>query len=222
VREAFEEAAADYDRTRRQLVPAFDAFYAAALGCLRFPRDTALRVLDLGAGTGILSALVLQAFPRAELLVTDVAEAMIERARARLAPLGERVRFARLDHGGDPLPAGLHAVTSALSIHHLEDPAKRALFARIHAALQPGGVFVNAEQVRGPDEAAERAWHAAWLAEVRAAGVGEPDLAAALERMSHDRCATLSAQLGWLEESGFREVSCVWQRGRFAVYTGRR
>jgi len=218
----FDSAAQDYDRARRALLPGFDEFYAAAVACLPFPGDAPLRVLDLGAGSGLLSERILEAFPRAELLLTDVSRPMLERARQRLAVWAGRVRFAPLDHGTDALPVDFHAVVSALSIHHLDDAAKRGLFRRIHGALRPGGVFVNAEQVRASDEAREREWHAAWLAEVRAAGVAEADLAAALERMTHDRCATLPAQLEWLVEAGFRDVASVWQRGRFAVYTGRR
>jgi tRNA (cmo5U34)-methyltransferase len=41
-------------------------------------------------------------------------------------------------------------VVSALAIHHLDDDAKQDLNARVREVLRPGGVFVNAEQVRGP------------------------------------------------------------------------
>ena len=57
---------------------------------------------------------------------------MLEQARARI---GDRARYVVADLG-DPLPAGpWDAVVSALAIHHLDDPGKRALFARIHDAL---------------------------------------------------------------------------------------
>lgn len=49
-----------------------------------------------------------------------------------------------------PTPRPWDAIVSALAIHHLDDAAKRELFARVHAALAPGGMFVNAEQVAGP------------------------------------------------------------------------
>jgi len=71
------------------------------------------------------------------------------RAAARAA-LADRARYVVSDLA-DPLPAGpWDAVVSALAVHHLDDPAKRALFGRLHTALAPGGLFVNAEQVAGP------------------------------------------------------------------------
>jgi tRNA (cmo5U34)-methyltransferase len=218
---AFAAAAADFDRTRRQLIPCFDAFYGAAVEALGFPAAAPIRVLDLGAGTGLLSALVRAAYPEARLTVSDVAPEMLEEARTRFTG-DPRVSFAVLDHGSDPLPAGLDAVVSALSIHHLDDEGKRVLFERIHAALVLGGVFVNADQVLGPTPEEEAGYEADWLARVRAAGVSEDDLAAARERMRHDRCAPLAPQLAWLREAGFAEVACRFQDRRFAVFGGRK
>ncbi|MCU1351841.1 MAG: SAM-dependent methyltransferase, partial [Acidimicrobiales bacterium] len=45
-----------YDAGRRQLIPCFDAFYGAAAEVAALGRSGTVRVLDLGAGTGILSA----------------------------------------------------------------------------------------------------------------------------------------------------------------------
>jgi tRNA (cmo5U34)-methyltransferase len=55
----FDEAAAEgYDRARRQLVPPFDDFYGTVVESIPYEPEAAIRVLDLGAGTGLLSALV--------------------------------------------------------------------------------------------------------------------------------------------------------------------
>jgi tRNA (cmo5U34)-methyltransferase len=219
----FDRSAAVYDRTRRQLIPCFDAFYGSVPGLIARAPDAELSILDLGAGTGLLSQQVAHAFPRARFLLVDVAERMLDVARQRFGgePDG-RFRFATGDLASFALPPRQDVVLSALAIHHLEDADKRRLFARIHAALAPGGVFVNAEQVLGESAEIERAQHEGWLAQVRTSGVPEADLAAALERMTADRMATLGDQLTWLTESGFRDVRCAFRNGRFAVYTGTR
>lgn len=219
----FDRSAAVFDRTRRQLIPCFDAFYGAVPALVDRAPDAPLAILDLGAGTGLLSLQLAHAFPRARFVLVDVAEQMLEVARQRFADEPEgRFRFALGDLATFVLPPRQDVVLSALAIHHLDDAAKRDLFARVHAALVPGGIFVNAEQVRGatPDE--ERADHERWLAEVRAAGIGSADLAAALERMKADRLATLDDQLAWLRDAGFTDVGCAFRSGRFAVYAGRR
>lgn len=219
----FDRSATVYDRTRRQLVPCFDGFYGVVPGLIAQPSDAVLSVLDLGAGTGLLSQQVAHAFPRARFLLVDVAERMLDVARERFAgePDG-RFRYATGDLVSFALPPRQDVVLSALAIHHLDDAGKRDLFARVHAALVPGGVFVNAEQVLGESDEIERAQQESWRARVRANGVPEADLAAALERMTADRMATLGDQLRWLEDAGFHHVRCAFRDERFAVYCGTR
>ena len=138
LRSAFDKAAADYDSLRRMLIPHFDAFYGTALDLLEEAMESrAFRCVDLGVGTGLLSELILKRFPLAEIEGIDFSSRMIEAGLARLAPFGTRMRFSIADYGECPLPAPVDAVVSALSIHHLEDAAKRALFRRIHARLVP-------------------------------------------------------------------------------------
>ena len=219
---SFAASAEVYDRTRRQLVPCFDDFYRIAVELAPFPRDAALDVVDLGAGTGLLSAFFADAFPCARFTLVDVSAEMLAQAQARFADAGDRFSYVVADYGTMALPRDVHLVVSALSIHHLSDDGKRDLFARIHAALVPGGTFVNADQILGATPEVEAQNRAAWLAATRRLGVPEVDLTAAIERMRHDRPATVRDQLHWLEEAGFRDVDCTYQWYGFAVFGGRR
>jgi len=220
VQHAFDLAAEDYDRTRRRLVPGFDDFYRAAIDLIRFPRDSRLKVLDLGAGTGMMAAFIAYSFPNARITMVDISNEMLERARARFELGGERFRFEVSDYGVDPIQEKYDAVVSALSIHHLSDEQKRSLFRRIHAALNEGGVFVNAEQFRCATPERHRFHHERWITRVRELGADDRDLAAALERMKFDRAATLEDQLEWLREAGFRDIDCAYKNLIFAVYGG--
>src|SRR5215207_3475975 len=83
--EAFDAHAADYDALRRRLVPVFDEFYAAAIEALSAASRPLRRVLDVGAGTGLLSQFVRAALPDAELTLLDGSPAMLAAARERLA-----------------------------------------------------------------------------------------------------------------------------------------
>jgi tRNA (cmo5U34)-methyltransferase len=213
---AFDSQAAEYESARRRLVPVYDAFYGAAVAALDPPPQ---RILDLGAGTGLLAREVVAAHPGAELTLLDAAPAMLAQARATL---GDRAAYVEADLT-DPLPAGpWDAVVSALAIHHLEDPAKQDLFARVHAALAPGGVFVNAEQVAGATpqlEAANARWHEA---RARALGATNKDWRGYLQRRRHDRLATVADQLAWLRAAGFAEAETLYEEHCFAVLRGRR
>jgi tRNA (cmo5U34)-methyltransferase len=215
----FDAQAEQYEAPRRRLVPPFDDFYGTAVEALDLIGAPPKRVLDLGAGTGMLSARVAAAHPGAELTLLDGAPAMLDRARELL---GDRVETVVADLRG-PLPGGGYcAVVSALAIHHLEDADKRALFARVRDALAPGGVFVNADQVTGPTPPLDdryRAWHEA---RARAAGSSDEEWAGAEERMAFDRCADVGSQLAWLRDAGFGDVDCLFKHYRFAVMVARR
>jgi tRNA (cmo5U34)-methyltransferase len=218
----FDEAAAGYDRARRQLVPNLDGFYGAALQSVPFGRDARIRVLDLGAGTGLLSSMVAWRFPRSRVTLVDLSVEMLRVARRRFPEGNGRFEFRNMDYARKPLPRGYDLVVSALSIHHLTHGDKKELFARIHDALAEGGYFVNADQVQGETPEEETSYREWWLQRVREAGVSEGDLDAALSRMRADRNATLRAQLGWLVEAGFEAVRCAYKDHRFAVYGGRK
>lgn len=219
---AFDAASNDYDAPRRCLIPCFEPLYGTAIELIaEWGPQPGIRALDLGAGTGLLAAMVRRAFSGMRFDLVDIAPAMLERARQRFA--GESgISIAVADYATAELGGPYDLVVSALSIHHLDDGAKRGLFARVLAALRPGGLFVNVEQVLAPTPLLEARAHDRWRAQALALGASEAALAAAEARMAHDRCATLENQLGWLRAAGFAEVDCAFKSWRFAVYSGRR
>jgi tRNA (cmo5U34)-methyltransferase len=212
----FDRHAAGYDAARRRLIPPFDAFYGTAVDALALLDRLPRRILDLGAGTGLLSRAVAAAYPDAALTLLDGAPGMLEQAREAL---GDRADYVTGDLAGELPPGPWCAVVSALAVHHLDDAGKRALLRRVHDALSPGGIFVNAEQVAGPSprfDAAYRAWH---RDRATAAGSSPAEWAAAEERMAFDRCTDVESQLGWLRDAGF-DADCLFKDRRFAVLAG--
>jgi tRNA (cmo5U34)-methyltransferase len=221
----FDSAAEDYDRARRQLVPGLDRFYGAVLESVPFDSEEEIRVLDLGAGTGLLSAMVAERFPRSRVTLVDLSVEMLRVARRRFAGEPGRFEFRTMDYARKPLPrtvGGYDLVVSALSVHHLTHGDKKELFEKVRGSLADGGHFVNADQVSGETREEETLFREWWLRRVREAGVSEEDLAAALSRMRADRNATLAEQLSWLGEAGFEGISCSYKDHRFAVYNGRK
>ncbi|HWF15094.1 MAG TPA: class I SAM-dependent methyltransferase [Acidimicrobiales bacterium] len=150
------------------------------------------RVLDLGTGTGETLAAVLARHPGAATTGIDESPAMLEAATTRLAGLGVDLRVADLR---DPLPPGpFDLVVSALAVHHLDGPAKAALFARIGAALRPEGRFVLGDVVI-PEDAGD-----------------------ALTPVSddYDRPSTAADQLRWLADAGF-DATLTWSERDLVV-----
>lgn len=215
-KEVFDATASTYDRDRSLLIPGCDTFYRWAIDLI--PAG-AKDILDLGAGSGLLTVLIRNRFPNARIHLIDFSAPMLSLASGRLGN-DPFITYQRADYVKEPLPEKLCAVVSSLSIHHLDDADKRVLFKKIHASLKPNGAFINAEQVAGPTPALDERYKALYLQQVRAAGATEPQIAASLFRQQEDRCATVSNQLQWLREAGFHDADCWYKDNRFAVMSG--
>ena len=224
IQSVFNKYAGQYDQSRKKLIPCFDDYYQTMLEVIPFGQDSALEVLDLGAGTGLVAGLVAANYPGARITLVDIAGEMLAKARNALAGYDNNFEFVTADYVAGwsfgPVEREFDLIISSLSIHHLEDEAKRNLFRKIFANLKPGGVFVNADQALGETEAIEKVNHNKWLEQARALGATELELAASLERMREDRMAPLDDQLQWLREAGFAEVTCWYKNYSFIVYSG--
>ncbi len=218
VKEHFEQDAAEYDRDILKFIPFYREQNQAVMDLIRFEGDARIRALDLGTGTGVLADLILRRYPLAEATVLDLAENMLAAARKRLAAFADRVTFQRGDFSKDEFGFGYDLVVSGLSIHHLEDSAKKDLYRRVYHALNPGGIFLNRDMVRGATDRLNAVYEHLWLEYVRSMGA---DPAECWERYrAEDIPACVEDQLEWMREIGFVDVGCHWQRMNFAIFGG--
>ena len=115
-----------------------------------FAKDAALRVIDVGGGYGAVSEAMLRAFPQAQVTLQDYSQAMLDQARAHLAPYAARMSYA-LGDLTDPnwtaqFAAPFDLAVSAIAIHNLmEMPVIAACYRDIHGILKPGGVFIDCD-----------------------------------------------------------------------------
>lgn len=104
------------------------------------------RVLDIGSGPGVISCLLAETFPEAEVVAVDGTPALLERTRDRAERLGlgDRVTTQHAD-----IPAGLAGlgradlVWAGNTLHHMGD--QRAVLAGFAALLNPGGTVALVE-----------------------------------------------------------------------------
>jgi len=130
-------AARDYDRHAR-VQQAVARGLAGRIAELRLPAGA--RVLEIGCGTGFLTAELVRLGLGQRLLVTDLAPAMIERARGAVgeAP-GRQFRVLDGEHGARPGEAPFDLIASSLTFQWFDDLP--AAVARLTGWLAPGGVL---------------------------------------------------------------------------------
>jgi tRNA (cmo5U34)-methyltransferase len=221
VRKVFDKSANTYDTDRRQLIPCYDDFYSITLDIIPFGHDRALRVLDLGAGTGALAGMVASKYQKAQLSLIDISPAMLQVAEKNFTKEDlARISFRVMDYVQDDFKGTYDLVVSSLSIHHLSDSDKKKLFDKVCKTLEPGGLFINADQVLGENEVAENIFTRTWLRQVRERGVTDDTLQTVLERMKEDKMSPLSSQLSWLKQAGFIDVTTWYQHYNFVVFSG--
>ncbi|MGN1077501.1 MAG: class I SAM-dependent methyltransferase [Candidatus Gallimonas sp.] len=212
----FNRIAEEYDANRRKFIPCFDEFYEGATKFVASAFPKPRRVLDLGAGTGLLTKYWLKSFPESSFFLTDVAEEMLSVARKRFRGKGN-VSFGRLDYT-ETLPEGdFDAVISALSVHHLPDGEKEKLFARIARRLPEGGLFVNYDQFCADQAEINGIVDRIWEKQIENSGLSERDLTLWKERRKLDRECTVEKERNALLKNGFRAVHCIYTCLKFSV-----
>ena len=197
-----------YDRSIRAFIPAYEEMLERTARAVAESRPR--RVIDLGAGTGALAEAVLRRCEGAAVELIDADAEMLDQARERLAAFASRVTYSVRPFQG-PLPA-CDAVVASLALHHVPTLAeKRGIFGAIHAALPPGGVFVNADAAMPADPAARRADYETWAAHLVSCGIEEAQAWGHFEEWSgEDTYFPLEEELAALEEAGFDAV-CLWR-----------
>ncbi len=108
-------------------------------------------VLDAGCGSGRVTAALIERLPHGHVIAVDESPSMIDAARARLGPDAD-LRVA--DLLALELEKPVDAILSTATFHWIADHQR--LFARLRAALRPGGRLVaqcggegNIEILRG-------------------------------------------------------------------------
>lgn len=217
------------------MVPGREEIQRTVLDLIPAENEEQFVGVEIGTGTGWLSAAVLQHFSEARMVGLDGSSRMLRRAGELLAPYGERaeLRSFRLEEPSwmQALPP-VRVFLSSLVLHHLDGAGKRELFGRLFSRLEPGGALLLADVMRPRTEHARRHSAAAWEQEIgrrsqEIHGDGRVREFFESERWNiyeypdpMDTPSTLPEQLSWMEASGFEGVDVFWARAGHALLGG--
>ena len=215
----FDVLAKDYDKNRKNIIPNLDQLYGTVVEIARaeIPEP---KILDLGAGTGLLTEKLSERFARGQFTLVDISNEMLNIARERF---NERTNFSYINQ--DYLEADLgdnfDLVVSSLSIHHLSNKEKQYLYSKVYAILNPNGIFINADQVLGPSRENEYIYRRNWIEKIEAGDLSVESKNKIMEILNkHDKPASLENNLKWLKKCGFRNVDVFYKYYNFSVMYG--
>lgn len=115
------------------------------------PLSDAARVLDLGAGSGVVAQTVMRQMRGGTLILLDAQRRMLLRARQRLAALpGVRPAFSAGVAESLPFPdASFDLVLMVTVLGEVDDPAMT--MREVHRVLRPGAILSISEHLPDPD-----------------------------------------------------------------------
>jgi len=217
---AFDEIATKYDRQRRSLIPCYDDFYKLMV-VLAETTTVQPRILDIGAGTGLLTNFLMAKFPNASYTLIDISDEMLNVARQRFQHLSS-VSYIKADYKDFLETEQFDIIVSALSIHHLTNPEKQKLYKGIFGSLKKGGTFINGDQFLARTTETEEWHHKLWVDKIESTTLTTQEKNAAYERMKLDIPATVEDNITWLEEAGFINVDLFYKYYCFGILRGQK
>ena len=170
----------------------------------------------MGAGTGLLSYFWYQQCSSAEYVLVDIADEMLNVARKRFDGI-DSISYQVLDYSKELPDGDFDVITSALSIHHLENEDKQKLFAQIYDKLPIGGLFVNYDQFCAGQDKMDEWFNSYWENQLAKSGLTEHDIELWKERKKLDRECSVDEEIAMLRESNFKTIKCVYSYQKFSV-----
>ncbi len=205
----FDARAQSYDEHMRSVVRSFEPFYQGIAAAIP-ATDAAIRVLDLGCGTGLELAGIWTRAPRARVTGIDLSAEMLARLRERWAAYASQLELIKGSYLVHPLgEREFDCAISVMTLHHLLPHQKADLYSRVRACLVPGGVYVEGDYVVEPP--GEARLLAAYYEATRTEPPGAP-------QPHIDIPASLTTQEELLGRAGFVGFHVCWREGDAAIY----
>jgi tRNA (cmo5U34)-methyltransferase len=212
----FNLIAQKYDEQRRFFIPYFDDFYQTSISLISKIRNDFNSILDLGAGTGLLTKYLFEKFPNANFTLVDVSEQMLEISRQRFLNM-DNFNFVISDYSKELPSRQFDLIASALSIHHLVNDSKSDLYYSIYNNLPDNGCFINLDQFNASSDLMNDYYNKWWYDYIRQSKISQKEQDLWLQRRELDRENTISESLILLKQLGFKHVECIYIYMKFGV-----
>jgi tRNA (cmo5U34)-methyltransferase len=182
-------------------------------------------LLDIGCGAGNYSLRLLQELPGLEVTLIDLSQPMLDRASQRVAAATPgRVSTIAGDIREVDLGSGqFDIVLAAAVLHHLRTDAEwEAVFAKVHAALRPGGSFWIFDLVDSASPAVEEVMRRRY-SEYLVAFKGEDYRDHVFAYIAaEDTPRPVFDQLDCMRRAGFTALDVLHKNSCFAAFGGMR
>ncbi|MBR3212895.1 MAG: class I SAM-dependent methyltransferase [Methanosphaera sp.] len=219
VKTAFNNAADNYDTNRKEIIPHMDVYYQTAVELTKKFNNPS--ILDLGAGTGILTELLHQIHPRSRITLVDMSANMLDKAKNKFNNI-DNFTYIEDNYLTMDFKDNYDIIISSLSIHHLNDKEKYTLYRKIYQHLNNQGVFINADEVIAPTDTLEKLYVEKETTHLLKQDLTNDEKEEILYRRTLDTPSTLKDNLTWLDDIGYENVDVIYKYYRYFVLYGQK
>lgn len=219
VKTAFNNAADNYDTNRKEIIPHMDLYYQTAVELTKKFNNPS--ILDLGAGTGILTELLHQIHPQSRITLVDMSANMLDKAKNKFNNI-DNFTYIEDNYLTMDFKENYDIIISSLSIHHLNDKEKYTLYRKIYQHLNNQGVFINADEVIAPTDTLEKLYVEKETTHLLKQELTNDEKEEILYRRTLDTPSTLKDNLTWLDDIGYENVDVIYKYYRYFVLYGQK
>jgi len=221
IKEHFETEAFEFDSQIIKIIPYYEQMITALIDSVQFKPFAAIRIIDLGCGTGTVAKRLGDKFPNSTIVCLDIASKMIEIAKYKLSGR-KNTEFIVGDFSKIEFKEPFDVVVSSLALHHIQtDEEKKEFYTKIYKVLTNSGQFLNADVVLATTDYQQNINMNRWIDYMnKSVPMDEIQQRWLPAHKTEDRPSILMEQLKWLDEIGFENVDVIWKYYNFSVYGG--
>jgi SAM-dependent methyltransferase len=202
-----------------------------AASCIPFPRDRALRTIDLGCGPGDMGRAIWQNYPNAQIDFVDRDPLLLSICRGFNGLAGVPGTCRQLDLDDESWSQDLQArhydvIAAASALHWLSATRAAAVLGDIHRLLDDSGILLFAEpaipqapfavgfekwKARQSPRYEQRNWKAFWHRANSLAGYDHTGLLGSREGSRIGDRTTVRGWIALAEASGFQTIDVLWK-----------
>jgi len=218
------ESAPTYGTNMALWIPDFEYAHQLLLESIALHISTNAKGVELGAGSGRVSKLLLEAFPNLQLTLVDLSTNMLKEAEKQLVSYVPRCQFVVGDifDANVEFPKGsLDYVISVFAICHAQSKeVYEQLYSRIYDWLKPNGYFVCYDHVLGDTLPLTALNALGWHRLLSANQSVEQAKDGIVSTYQEDSPLSLREHLNLLSAIGFSAVDVLYKRDIFGMYAG--
>lgn len=209
----FDARSDGYDEHMRRSVSDFHAFYESIASPIS-KTSRAIRILDIGCGTGLELEGIFTRAPNARVTAVDLSEGMLANLRKTHEERLDQLAVVKGSYLEVPLGESVYEYAVAvMTLHHLLPDRRRQLYDRIKKALKPGGTYIEGDWVVSqPEERRYLSRFEEMMGTQERIGDGQHHIDAPL---------AVESVMDLLLEAGFSSVNPVWRAEGTAVLAAR-